>query len=75
MVARLTQQGDSYALVLDKSLVEQMNIDASQPLQVTLDANRRLVIGPMSEASDADFRATLEEVNRTHGRTLRRLAE
>ena len=75
MVARLTQQGDSYALVLDKSLVEQMNIDPSQPLQVTLDANRRLVIGPMSEASDADFRAALEEVNRTHGRTLRRLAE
>jgi antitoxin component of MazEF toxin-antitoxin module len=76
MVAKLVRQGESYSLVLDKSLVDRMNIDPSEPLDVRLDGSRRLIISPVANpVSDDEFRAALEEINTTHGKTLRRLAE
>ena len=76
MVAKLVRHGESYSLVLDKSLVDRMNIDPSEPLDVTLDGSRRLIITAAGQPiGDEEFRAALEEVNKTHGRTLRRLAE
>jgi antitoxin MazE len=76
MVAKLVRQGESYSLVLDKSLVDRMDIDPSEPLDVTLDGSRRLIISPATNPiGDDEFQAALEEVNRTHGKTLRRLAE
>ncbi len=76
MVAKLVQQGDSFSLVLDKALVEQMRIDPAQPLSVTVDDSRRLIISAAAKpVGEEEFRKVLEEVNATHGRTLRRLAE
>ena len=76
MVAKLVRQGDSFSLVLDKSLVERMNIDPSQPLSVTLDGSRRLVISAAAEPiTEEEFQKALEEVNATHAPTLKRLAE
>jgi antitoxin component of MazEF toxin-antitoxin module len=76
MVAKLVKQGDSFSLVLDKSLVERMNIDPSEELNVTLDGSRRLIITPVAEpVSHEEFRKVLEQVNATHGGTLKRLAE
>ena len=76
MVAKLVRQGDAFSLVLDKSLVERMNIDPAEPLSVTVDGSRRLIISAATQAIGQDeFREALEEVNAAHGRTLKRLAE
>ncbi|HLX63378.1 MAG TPA: AbrB/MazE/SpoVT family DNA-binding domain-containing protein [Planctomycetota bacterium] len=74
--AVLTKHGDGYALLLDKELVEQMQIGIDTPLQITPSVNSFVV----SQAVDpkirrAKFERALENVHRKFGRAMKKLAE
>ena len=66
MTKRLIQHGNSAALVIDKALLEVLN--------VTTDG-RNIIVSPESDAEgDSDVLKALERINKKHGQTLRRLA-
>ena len=75
MVKHLTQHGNSAALIIDKAILELLNITPKTPLEVATDG-RNLIVSPVRDMKrDARFRAALETVNRRHGKTLRALAK
>jgi len=75
MVKKLTQHGNSLALVLDRPILDLIKVDADTPLDISTDG-QRLIISPIRNViSDKDFKAALAHVNKKHGKTLKRLAE
>ncbi|GMU57861.1 MAG: hypothetical protein AMXMBFR33_70070 [Candidatus Xenobia bacterium] len=75
MVKTLTKHGNSYALIIERPIMELLGIDADTPLSITTDG-KALVIHPVhDEQRDERFRAALEKVNERHAGALRRLAE
>ncbi len=74
MVKRLTKHGNSLALVIDRSVLDLLKIDAQTPLDVSTDGER-LVISPVrDEARRRAFEAALAKTNEKYGRALKRLA-
>ena len=75
MIKRLTKHGNSLALVIDRGVLDLLEIDADTPLSLTTDG-RCLVIAPVRDAKRREaFRAALAEVKKRHGRALKKLAE
>ena len=74
MIKKLTKHGNSWALVIDKPVLELLKIDPESPLEVTTDG-RTLIVSPAASAGRrARFKAALEKTNRRYRRTLKRLA-
>ena len=75
MVKKLIQHGNSAALIIDKPVLELLNMGVDTPVEVSTDG-RTFTISPVRDQKAATaFRAAMEKVNRTHGKTLRVLAQ
>ncbi len=75
MIKHLTKHGNSMALVVDKGILELLEIGPDTPLSITTDG-KSLVITPVLDAHRPErFRAALASANRRYGRALKRLAE
>ncbi len=71
----LTKHGNSYALVIDKALLEILKIKPGTPLDISTDG-RVLIVAPIEDQKRRrKFDKALEETNRDYGRMLKRLAE
>lgn len=75
MVKHLTKHGNSLALVIDRGVLDLLEIDAETPLTVTTDGTCLIVAPVRSPQRQRRFRKALEDVNRRYGRALKRLAE
>ena len=74
MIKRLAKHGNSLALVIDRGVLDLLEIGPDTPLSITTDG-RCLVVAPASGARRRKaFELALRRVNKRHGRTLRRLA-
>ncbi len=74
MVKRLTKHGNSLALVIDRGVLDLLDIDAETPLSVTTDG-KCLVVAPVRDPDRRRrFEKALGRVNRRYGRALKRLA-
>jgi antitoxin component of MazEF toxin-antitoxin module len=75
MTKRLIKHGNSAALVLDKALLDVLNVRMDTPLEVTTDG-RNIIISPQSiPEAESSLLESLQKINQRHGRTLRRLGE
>jgi antitoxin component of MazEF toxin-antitoxin module len=75
MIKTLTAHGNSAALIIDKPIMEILNITMDTPLKISTDG-KNLIISPLRDASrDERFARALHKVNARHASTLRRLAE
>jgi len=75
MIKKLTKHGNSLALVIDKGVLDLLEIDSQTPLHITTDG-RCLVIAPVRDPKkEKRLRAALEEGNKKYGKMLKRLAE
>jgi antitoxin MazE len=75
MRKKLVRTGNSLALVLDKALLEEANIDADTELEVSTDG-RVLVVSPLpSPRRSAKLRKVVEEAHRRYAGVFKRLAE
>jgi antitoxin component of MazEF toxin-antitoxin module len=78
MIKTLTKHGNSYALVIDKPILDLLNISPDTPLAISTDG-RALLVAP-SEGEEKrsgvseEFEQSLEKVNRRFANVLRRLA-
>ncbi len=74
MIKHLTKHGNSLALVIDKGVLDLLEIGPDTPLSITTDG-RCLVIAPVKDPDRRRrLKAALEEGNRRYGRMLKRLA-
>jgi antitoxin component of MazEF toxin-antitoxin module len=75
MTKTLTKHGNSYALVIDKALMEILKIGPDTPLEISTDG-RVLIIAPIEDSKrKKKFEKALKETNKEYGRMLKRLAE
>lgn len=75
MIKHLTKHGNSLALVIDRGVLELLQIKADTPLSLTTDG-KCLVVTPARDAKRRElFRTALESVNRRYRRALKRLAD
>ncbi len=75
MIKTLTPHGNSSALVIEKAILELLNIDTDTPLEVTTDG-RNLIVSPVRDKTrEKRIKSALEKVNRLHSKTLKKLAK
>ena len=75
MIKRLTKHGNSLALVIDRGILELLDIDGETPLSLSTDG-KCLIVSPVRDAKRQEkFRVALDKVNKRYGRALKRLAE
>jgi antitoxin MazE len=75
MLKKLTRHGNSMALVIDKGVLELLNIDDQTPLEITTDGSI-LFISPVRDEKRSDqLQEAVGRINTQYGRALKRLAE
>ncbi|MCX5688572.1 MAG: AbrB/MazE/SpoVT family DNA-binding domain-containing protein [Planctomycetota bacterium] len=75
MVKTLTKHGNSYALIIDKPILELLKIAPDSLLEVSTDG-KVLTISRASESSrESRLARSLSKVNAKHSKALKRLAE
>jgi len=75
MVKMLTKHGNSYALVIDKPILELLGVKADTPFEIMTDG-QSLVLTPVRDARQGrKFEHALKSVHERFGRAMKRLAE
>jgi antitoxin component of MazEF toxin-antitoxin module len=75
MVKRLTRQGNSVALVLDKKLLEQVDLDADGEVEVSTNGDVIIVTPVRHRRRTAKVRAAVEKIDRLYAGAFKRLAK
>jgi antitoxin MazE len=75
MIKKLTKHGNSWALIIDKPVLDLLKIEPDTLLEISTDG-QTLVVSPARDAKrEAKFKAALKATNRRYGKALKRLAE
>ena len=75
MIKKLVAHGNSAALIIDKPIMDLLKVDMKTPLEVSTDG-RSLIISPVeNDKREKRFRTALEKVNKSHRKTLQKLAK
>lgn len=74
MVKKLTKHGNSYALVIDKPVLELLKITETTPLEITTDGKSLNISPVQDEKRRKKFEAALKKTNKKYGKALRKLA-
>ena len=75
MTKTLTKHGNSYALVIDKPILELLGATPQTPFEIITDG-RCLVITPVREqAEERKFQHALAKVHKRFGRAMKKLAQ
>jgi antitoxin MazE len=75
MIKSLTKHGNSYALVIDKPILELLRVSPDTPFEVVTDG-QCLVLAPVRDPKEEKkFQSALEMVHKRFGRAMKKLAE
>ena len=77
MIKTLTKHGNSYALVIDKPILDLLKIRPDTPLEIVTDGKSLLILplhGENEDIDDEKFQELLDEINRRYGKVFKRLA-
>jgi antitoxin MazE len=75
MIKSLTKHGNSYALVIEKPILEILRATPETEFEIITDG-RCLVLSPVrSKAEEKKFQNALDMVHKRFGRAMKRLAE
>ena len=74
MIKTLTKHGNSYALIIDRPILELLDIGPDSPLEVTTDG-RSLTIAPADPKRRERFEKALKKTNQRYSKALKKLAE
>jgi len=75
MVKTLTRHGNSYALVIDKPILELLQATPDTPFEIVTDGQCLVLTPVRDEAEERKFQESLEKVHTRFGRAMKRLAE
>ncbi|MBY0548680.1 MAG: hypothetical protein K2W95_15525 [Candidatus Obscuribacterales bacterium] len=54
LVKKLSRHGHSFALIIEKSILELLNIDETTVLSITTDKQNRIIVTPIRETKQDD---------------------
>lgn len=78
MVKTLVKHGNSYALIIDKPILELLNISPDTPLEISTQDGKSLQVAPARTLSAEErtqaLAASLDDINARYATTLKRLA-
>ena len=75
MIRKLTKQGNSTCLVIERQLRELLDITTDTPLKLTVEG-RKLVVEPLTdEERKSKFRKALSDTKREYAPALKKLAK
>ena len=75
MIKKLTKHGNSLALVIEKPILDLLEIDPDTPLDISTDGNVLIVSPVRDEKRRRKFEQALGRANRKYSGMLKRLAE
>jgi antitoxin component of MazEF toxin-antitoxin module len=75
MIKKLTRHGNSLALVIDKGVLDLLDIDDKTPLDISTDGKILLISPVRDKKRKQQFEAALEKANKKYGRALKKLAK
>jgi len=75
MLKTLTRHGNSLALVIDKPILDLLQVTADTPLEITTNGDALIVQPRRDQQRQARLDKTLSHLNRQFGPALRKLAE
>ena len=75
MIKRLTNLGNSSALIIDKPILELLHITPQTDLQISTDGRALTILPLRNVASDETFKAAQKRVMKRHGHTFKKLAD
>ena len=75
MIKRLTKHGNSLALVMERGVLDLLDIDADTPLDISTDGEVLIISPVRDEKRRKKFDDAVRETNRKYGRALKRLAD
>jgi antitoxin component of MazEF toxin-antitoxin module len=75
MIKKLCKHGDGLALVIDGTILKQLQIEENTALEVSTDGQSLFVIPMREEQRRMTFEEALAWTNATYGKALKRLAE
>lgn len=74
MTKKLIRHGNSAALILDKAILELLNVTMETPLEISTDG-KSIVISPQTTHSEDQFQASLDSINAQFSETFAKLAK
>ena len=75
MIKRLTKHGNSYAVVIDKPILELLKATPETPFEIITDG-RSLVLTPVRDPGEEEkFTEALQTVHARFGNAMKKLAE
>ncbi|MEP7352082.1 MAG: AbrB/MazE/SpoVT family DNA-binding domain-containing protein [Acidobacteriota bacterium] len=75
MVKKLTKHGNSLALVIDRPILDLLNIDPDTPLDVSTDGKQLIIAPAKASARRKKFEAAQDRVHRQYGKAFQELAK
>jgi antitoxin component of MazEF toxin-antitoxin module len=75
MVKKLIRHGNSAALVIDKPIMEMLNITSDTFFELSTDG-KNLILSPQNTlAQESDILESLKRINKKYGNVLKKLGE
>jgi antitoxin component of MazEF toxin-antitoxin module len=75
MIKTLTKHGNSYALIIDKPILELLRAGPDTPFEVVSDGKSLMITPIRGSDSDARFEEAVDRLHTRFGKALKRLAE
>jgi len=75
MIKKLIKHGNSSALIIDKPILELLNINDETPLEIITDGKNLIISPQLDEQAEEKVKNSLEKINRKFGKTLSKLAK
>jgi antitoxin component of MazEF toxin-antitoxin module len=75
MIRKMVPHGSDVAIIIDKPLMEQLELDIDTPLEISTDG-KNLILSPVRDIERLEkLKTSLDKINKKHGKTLERLAQ
>ena len=75
MLKKLTKHGNSFALVIDRPILDLLKIDPETPLDISTDGERLIVTRVDISSRRKKFDAAQAWAHKRYGKTFQKLAE
>lgn len=75
MIKNLVKHGNSWALVIDRPILELLKIDPESPLEITTDGRAMLIAPASGSDHQARVAAARDRVNTRYAKAFKKLAE
>jgi antitoxin component of MazEF toxin-antitoxin module len=75
MIKSLVKHGNSWALVIDRPILDLLKIDPAAPLEITTDGRTMLIAPAGSSEHKERVRAARKKINSKYSKAFKKLAE